>query len=108
MNKKTEWESSVQIWNRNDSRHQEHDNLHWTACYKKNCMTHESEKQEKYYSQASKKYHKKKKTRWAIWNAEKLKIVHQVDELFEKFNSKLKSLRTEQKKQERKMKTTSS
>ena len=65
MNKKTEWESSVQSWNKNDSKHQKHDNLHWTACYEKNCTTHESEKQEKYYFQALKKYHKKK-TRWAI------------------------------------------
>ena len=65
MNEKTEWESSVQSWNKNDLRHQKHDNLHWTVCYKENCTTHESEKQEKYYSQASKKYHKKKKLRWA-------------------------------------------
>ena len=49
MNKKTKWESSVQSWNKNNSRYQKHDNLHWTICYKKNCMMHKSEKQEKYY-----------------------------------------------------------
>jgi len=58
-------------------------------------MTHKSEKQEEYYSQASKEYHKKKEIRWATWNVKKSKIVHQVDEFSEKSDSKLKSLRTE-------------
>ena len=61
MNEKTEWKSSVQLWNKNDSKHQKHNNLYWTVCYKKDCTTYESEKQEEYYSQTSKKYHKKKK-----------------------------------------------
>ena len=65
MSKKTEWESSVQSWNKNDSWHQKYDNLYWTVCYEKNCTTHESEKQKEYYSQALKKYCKKKETRWA-------------------------------------------
>ena len=61
MNKKIEWESSVQSWNKNDSRHQKYDNLHWIVCYEKDCIIHESEKQEKYYLQTLKKYCKKKK-----------------------------------------------
>ena len=32
-------------------------------CYENDCIMHESEKQEEYYSQALKKYYKKKK-----WN----------------------------------------
>ena len=108
MNEKTEWESSVQSWDKNDSRHQEHENLHWTACYKKDCTTHESEKQEEYYFQASKKYHKKKEMRWATWNAEKSKITHQVNKLSEKFDSKSKTLKIRQKKLKEKMKVTSS
>ena len=64
MNEKTRWESSVQLWNKNDSKYQKHNNLYWTICYEENYMIHESEKQEEYYSQASKKYYKKKKMRW--------------------------------------------
>ena len=73
MNEKTEWKSSVQIWDKNDSKHQKHDNLYWTACYKKNCMIHESEKQEEYYLQALKKYCKKKKQdeQFEIWKNQK-------------------------------------
>ena len=97
----------MQSWDRSDSWHQEHDNLHWTACYEKDCTTHESEKQEEYYSQASKEYHKKKEMRWATWNAKKSKIAHQVDELSEKFNSKSKSLRTEWEEMIKRVKTTS-
>ena len=93
MNKKTEWKSSVQTWDKNNSKHQKHDNLHWTTYYEKDCTTHESEKQEEYYSQALKEYHKKKETRWATWNAEKSRIMHQVDEFSKKFDSKLKSLK---------------
>ena len=106
INKKTEWELFVQSWDKNDSRYQKHDNLHWTVCYKKNCTTHESEKQEEYYFQASKKYHKKKKMKWATWNVKKSKIVHQIDKLSEKLNNKSKFLRTEQKKLKEKMKIT--
>ena len=102
MNKKTEWESFVQSWNKNDSKYQKHDNLHWTVCYEKNCTTHESEKQEEYYFQASKKYYKKKKMRWAIWNAERAKISHQINKFSEKSDDKLKSLETEQKKKQMK------
>ena len=73
MNEKTEWESFVQSWNKNNSKHQKHDNLHWMICYKKNCIIYESEKQEKYYSQASKKYYKKKKwdKQLEMWKSQK-------------------------------------
>ena len=63
MNKKTEWELFIQSWNKNNSKHQEHDNLYWIICYEKDCIIHKSEKQEEYYSQALKKYCKKKKMR---------------------------------------------
>ena len=46
--------------------------------------------------------------KWATWNVKKSKIAHQIDELSEKSDSKLKSLRTEQKETKEKMKTTSS
>ena len=46
----------------------------------------------------------KKEIKWAIWNAEKSKIVYQVDKLSEKFNSKSKSLRTKQEKKKKKWK----
>ena len=69
-------------------------------------MTHKLEKQEEYYFQVLKKYHKRKKTRWATWNMKKSKIIHQIDKLFEKFDSKLKFLRTEQEKMKEKMKAT--
>ena len=60
MNEKTEWESFVQIWDKNDLKYQEHNNLYWTVCYEKNCTTYKLKKQEEYYFQASKKYCKKK------------------------------------------------
>ena len=58
-------------------------------------MTHKLEKQEEYYFQVLKKYHKKKETRWATWNAKKSKIAHQINKLSEKSDSKSKSLKTE-------------
>ena len=70
-------------------------------------MIHESEKQEEYYSQALKKYHKKKKMRWAIWNVKKLRKIYQVNKFSKKFDSKSKSLKTEQEKVKEKMKATS-
>ena len=107
MNKKTEWESSMQSWNKNDSKYQKHNNLHWTACYEKNCMIHESEKQEKYYFQALKEYCKKKEMKWATWNMKKSKIAHQVDEFSEKSDNKSKSLKTEWEQMKEEMKATS-
>ena len=44
--------------------------------------------------------------RWVIWNIKKSKIAHQIEELSEKFNSKLKSLKTEQEKMKEKIKVT--
>ena len=76
-------------------------------CYKEDCMTHKLEKQEEYYSQALKEYCKKK-MRWATWNTKKPEIMHQVDELSEKFNSKSKFLKIEWEKMKEKVKATSS
>ena len=97
LNKKTEWKSSVQIWNKNDSWHQKHDKLHWIICYENDCITHLSKKKEKYFLKASKNYREKKKTRWAIWNIEKAKISHQVNKFSEKFDDKSRFLEIEQK-----------
>ena len=71
-------------------------------------MIYKLEKQERYYFQASKKYHKRKKTRWATWNTKKQKIAHQVDKLSEKFNDKLKLLRMRWKEMKKQIKATSS
>ena len=64
-------------------------------CYKNDCIIHLSEKKKEYFLKASKNYQEKKKTRWAIWNAEKAKISHQVDEFSEKSDDKSKFLKTE-------------
>ena len=64
-------------------------------CYENDCTTHLSEKKKEYFSKTSKNYKKKKKTKWATWNAERAKISHQVDEFSEKSDDKLKLLRTE-------------
>ena len=93
FNKKTEWESSIQIWNKNDSWYQKHDKLHWMICYENDCITHLSEKKNTFWKHQ--KTTKKKKTRWATWNAEKAKTSHQVNEFSEKFNDKSKLLETE-------------
>ena len=50
----------MQIWNKNNSWHQKHDNLYWMICYKNDCTTHLSEKEEEYFSKTSKNYWKKK------------------------------------------------
>ena len=77
--------------------------------YEDDCMTHLSEKKEEYFLKASKNYREKKETRWAIWNTEKTKISHQVNEFLKKFDDKSKFLETEQKKKQMKqMKTISS
>ena len=93
LNEKIGWESSVQSWDRNDSWHQEYNNLHWTACYENDCTTHTSEKDERYYLKSSTKYYKKKEARWATWNTERAKISHQVKEFSEEIKSKSKSLK---------------
>ena len=109
FNKKTEWKSSVQIWNKNDSWHQKHDKLHWMICYEDDCITHLSEKEEEYFLKAFKNYREKKKTRWATWNIEKAKIFHQINEFLKKSDDKSKLLETEQKKKQMKqIKITSS
>ena len=102
LNKKTEWESSMQIWNKNNSWHQKHDNLYWTICYENDCIIHLSEKKKEYFLKVSKNYREKKKTRWAIWNAEKAKISYQVNKFSEKSDDKLKLLKTDQKKKQMK------
>ena len=60
--------------------------------YEDDCITHLLEK---------------KKMRWATWNVKKSKIAHQIDELSEKSDSKLKSLRMRWREMKEKMKTTS-
>ena len=107
FNKKTEWESSVQIWNKNNSWYQKHDKLYWMICYENDCITHLSEKEKEYFSKASKNYREKKETKWAIWNTERTKISHQVDKFSEKFNDKSKFLRTRQEEIKKQMKATS-
>ena len=102
FNKKIKWESLIQIWNKNDSWHQKHDNLHWMICYENDCNTHLSEKKKEYFLKASKNYQEKKKTRWATWNTERTKISHQIDKFSEKFNDKSRFLKTEQKKKQMK------
>ena len=108
FNEKTEWESSVQIWNKNDSQHQKHDKLHWMICYENDCTTYLSEKKKEYFLKALKNYREKKETRWAIWNAEKAKISHQVNKFLKKFDDKLKLLKTEWEKMKKWVKATSS
>ena len=65
FNKKIEWKSSVQSWNKNDSQYQKHNNSYWIICYEDDYITHLSEKEEEYFLKASKNYREKKKTRWA-------------------------------------------
>ena len=88
----------MQIWNKNDSWYQKHDNSHWTVCYEDDCTTHLLEKKEEYFLKTFKKYRKKKEIRWAIWNAERAKISHQIDEFSKKFDDKLKLLKMRQEK----------
>ena len=79
-------------------------------CYKNDCTTHLSRKEEEYFSKASKNYQEKKKTRWATWNTERAKISHQVNKFSEKSDDKSKLLKTEQEKRKeikKKMKATS-
>ena len=71
-------------------------------CYEDDCTTHLLRKEKEYFLKASKNYKKEKETKWAIWNAEKAKISHQINEFSEKFNDKLKLLKTEQKKKQMK------
>ena len=74
-------------------------------CYENDYIIYLSEKEKEYFLKASKNYRKEKKTRWAIWNAEKAKISYQVNKFSEKSDDKLKLLKTEQKKKQ--MKATS-
>ena len=76
--------------------------------YENDCTIYLSEKKEKYFSKASKNYREKKETKWAIWNAERAKISHQVDKFSEKSDDKLKSLKMRWKEIKEWMKATSS
>ena len=67
-------------------------------CYENDYTTHLSEKKKEYFSKTSRNYREKKEARWAIWNAEKAKISHQVDKFSKKSDDKLKFLKTKQKK----------
>ena len=54
-----------------------------------------------------KKILQEKKTRWITWNAEKSKIMHQVNKLSEKSDNKSKFLKTKQEKMKERIKATS-
>ena len=58
------------------------------------------QKKKEYFSKASKNYREKKKTRWAIWNAERAKISHQINKFSEKSDDKSKLLKIKQKKKQ--------
>ena len=66
--------------------------------YEDDCTIYLLKKKEEYFLKTSKNYREKKKTRWAIWNAERIKISHQVNKFLKKFNNKSKLLKTEQNK----------
>ena len=63
-------------------------------------------KKKEYFSKASKNYREKKKIKWAIWNIEKAKIFHQVNEFSEKSDDKLKFLKMRQEEMKKWIKAT--